>query len=237
MNRIRRITAVILTLLLGLNLGITAMAMDETALKKAENFILIGDSRVCGIGYAVGAEIQDADLLKEEIFVGKKDDDYIIGKGSQGCQWLRDVAIPLAGQRMTPVTTVVIWMGTNDLSDADQYAGLINSLPCRVMVVACGRRIDKEAEKVSRFNTRLHSLLKPGVVWMDLGQTIADGDFLEDGVHLTNEGYEKVYQVIKTAFEALPVDYAHLYEGLAAENRLHSVQPVSGGTVQPVAAP
>lgn len=173
-----------------------------TAYASASDFVLIGDSRVVGIGSAIGAEKIKGDGNKKTTCY-KENENYIIGKVGEGLKWLKSDGIKEAEPYQNK--RIIIWMGTNDLYNVSKYAEYINGLDAEVVVVSCGPVADAKAEangykitnkKVEEFNKTLKKELKEGISWIDISDVVKPDDIGRDGLHYTKDGYKKVYEKI-----------------------------------------
>ena len=171
-------------------------------------FVLVGDSRVVGIGTEESKDVivSNANNYKE-LFVGKTDSNYIIGKVGEGLKWLKKNGMDEVNKYRGKSDILVIWMGTNDVYNADAYAEYINGLDGKILVVSCGPVDESKCrryrytitnDEVEKFNDTLKNSLNSSIKWMDISTLVTKDDIGKDGLHYTSSCYSKIYNEIVT---------------------------------------
>ena len=164
---------------------------DELRIREDEAVIYIGDSRFVGMN--------DACRISDE--PGR----FVVAEVGQGYNWLERTALAQAQdiESMHPEYTkfyYVICLGINDLVNIDQYMEMYRQLSTSknlilVSVGPVGERSVITNDRVAEFNSRLMSLGYPYVDYNSI--LMSEGFSTPDGLHYTDESYERIYEIIK----------------------------------------
>ncbi len=174
---------------------------------KASKVLFIGDSRTVqryayinsnwsGASYASGGVLE----------VGN---DIWVAQGSMGLSWMKSTGIPAAQPYFTAGTAIVILMGVNDLSNANNYINYVNSNASSwksngsslyfVSVNPCNGSYDFMNSKIKNFNTKVRNGLSNEVGWIDThSQMYSVGFNTTDGLHYDKNSYQIIYNYIKS---------------------------------------
>lgn len=138
----------------------------------------------------------------------------VVAKNGGRYEWFHDSAIPQADKGIGSGTKVLINMGVNDLSHANQYAQDVNAWAA--VWIARGASVYYASvnpvwdnpyaiteEKVAAFNASLHSQLIPQIVWLDSNTFLKqNGVHCLDGLHYEDDTNLVLYQYYMTMLGA-----------------------------------
>lgn len=179
---------------------------------KAEHIIIVGDSRVVQMGAAFGVGSKDeagaGTGLVTAVVDGKADDVTFIGKGSEGFRWAQSTEERIdeaVKDGKEAYTAIVLWMGTNDRSDAyavDGYTKILREWKARypkaeIVFATCGR-LGQYNDSVQAFNSAMMENLPKGVKTVDVyNLTITENLPMQDWAHYTPGSYKRILDYIK----------------------------------------
>lgn len=155
--------------------------------------IFIGDSRTVGMHSAVR----------------NNQNDIWSCLSSQGLSWMKKTGVPQIEDKIGKNTAVIILMGVNDLGNVDKYITYINQQESKwrkkgaktyfVSVMPTdGNRSDLNT-KINSFNKKMKNNLSKKVQYIDANSYLKSKGFkTTDGLHYTNDTYQKIYQYIQT---------------------------------------
>ncbi len=152
----------------------------------AAGVVFIGDSRMVTLKEAVERNIGICPAT-------------VIAKNGSRHEWFHDTAIPQADKIIGKGSKVVINMGVNDLSYADQYARDVNYWAA--VWSARGAQVyyasvnpvwanshNMTKERVEAFNARLSTQLIPQIIWLDsYTYLMQSGVHSNDGIHYKDD--------------------------------------------------
>lgn len=154
------------------------------------NLIFVGDSRTVGMQSAVGGN------------------DTWSGKVSAGLDWMKSTGVPNIEGKIGRGSAVIILMGVNDLYQSDNYISYINEKASAWS--AKGARtyfvsVNPTDGSYSNLNSDIDSFnqkLKKGLSnasYIDSNSYLkSNGYSTKDGLHYTNDTYNKIYNYIKS---------------------------------------
>lgn len=173
----------------------------------ASHVIFIGDSRTVqmyayntgdwgGANYSSGG-------------VHEVGNDLYVAQGSQGLNWLKSTGIPVAQQYFNSGSAIVILMGVNDLSNANNYINYVNSNATSwksngsslyfVSVNPCSGSYSHLNSKIESFNATVKSGLNNNVGWIDTYSILVNNGFSStDGLHYDQNTSNTIYNYIKS---------------------------------------
>lgn len=152
----------------------------------AAGVVFIGDSRMITLKEAVEKNLGVCPAA-------------VIAKNGSRYEWFHDTAIPQADKIIGKGSKVVINMGVNDLSDADQYAKDVNywaavwSARGAAVYYASVNPVYANSygmteERVGLFNSRLQPQLIPQIIWLDSNTYLKQtGVHSSDGLHYKDD--------------------------------------------------
>lgn len=179
---------------------------------EAGNIIFVGDSRT-GQMFQCVREYSDKDTW--------------IAQSGEGYKWFSEIATPLVEGIAQPGDRIIVQMGINDMfghtamEAAIQYMIFANTElmdwidnGAQVYLVSINPVEKHESinnEQIEFFNLLISSSLADEVHYIDTYSALKAGRYpTVDGIHYSNEVYEKIYQYIMNVLEpenALPVDF------------------------------
>ena len=135
--------------------------------------------------------------------------DIYVSEGAMGLNWMKSTGIPAAQKYFTSGTAIVILMGVNDLSNANNYINYVNSNAESwksngsslyfVSVNPCNGSYDHMNPKIKNFNSQLKSGLSSSVGWIDTySEMYSVGFNTTDGLHYDKNTYQTIYNYIKS---------------------------------------
>lgn len=194
--------------------GYTKLMLPMLYVRPEENSktIFVGDSRTGQMFHCVRE---------------RGNNDTWIAQSGEGYKWFSKIATPLLEGVAEPGDKIVIQMGINDLFGMDtvdaaiQYMMFANTElmdwianGAEVYVVSINP-VEKHGsitnEQIEYFNLMMSTCLAEEVHYIDSYSALKTGKYpTVDGIHYSNEVYEKIYQYIKNQIEpekALPIDF------------------------------
>lgn len=173
---------------------------------KSNKTVFIGDSRTVQMyayktGTWSGANYSSGGIHE----VGS---DIYVAEGAQGLAWMKSTGIPAAKKYFVSGNAVVILMGVNDLSNADNYISYINGNASSwkssgaslyfVSVNPCNDSYSKLNSSIGTFNSKLKSGLNNTVGWIDTNSVLTKNGFkTTDGLHYDENTSNMIYDYIK----------------------------------------
>lgn len=157
-------------------------------------YIFIGDSRTVGMRSAVTSSSSDVWSCKS----------------GMGYDWMKSTGVPNIENSITSGSAVIILMGVNDLYHSDEYISYLNSnvnswtqKGAKVVFVSVnptdGSR-NSLNDKIDNFNQKLKNSLSSNIQYIDTNSRLrSEGFSTTDGLHYTNETYQKIYSIIKSS--------------------------------------
>ena len=135
--------------------------------------------------------------------------DVYVAEGAMGLNWLKSTGIPAAKKYFGSGTAIVILMGVNDLSNADNYINYVNSNANSwksngsslyyVSVNPCNGSYSNMNSQIQTFNAKLKSGLSNSVGWIDTYSQMSSSGFqTTDGLHYDKSTYQDIYNNIKS---------------------------------------
>ena len=159
-----------------------------------DHIIFVGDSRTVQMKRAVR---YDSSVCS------------FIAQSSMGYEWFRDEAVPAVDSALWSMggnIAVVVNMGVNDLSDAEQYVKLVNRKAAEwasrgadtyYMSVnpVDDARTQVQNSQIEEFNDSLQDALDADIAWIDsYGFLMAYGYESADGLHFTEDTSRDIYR-------------------------------------------
>lgn len=134
--------------------------------------------------------------------------DIFIAQGAQGLNWLKQTGIPAANSYFTSGTVVIILMGVNDLTNADNYITYINSNVANwtkngakiyfSAVTPCSGGYSHLNSKIKSFNSKVKQGINSKVGWIDTYSYLeSSGYSTTDGLHYDKATSDKIYNYVK----------------------------------------
>lgn len=173
----------------------------------ASHVIFIGDSRTVQMyAYSTG-DWGGANFSSGGVHeVGN---DLYVAEGSMGLSWLQSTGIPTASKYFNSGSAIVILMGVNDLSNANNYINYINSNASSwkskgsslyfVSVNPCEGSYAHMNSGIQNFNNTVKNGLSNTVGWIDTYSVLVSGGFsTTDGLHYDGNTYKTIYNYIKS---------------------------------------
>lgn len=163
---------------------------QSTTTTSATNLIFVGDSRTVGMHSAVGGN---------DIWSGEK---------SAGLDWMKSSGVPNIEANIGNGSAVIILMGVNDLYQPANYISYINekasvwsSKGARTYFVSVNPTEGSYStlnRDIDSFNQQLKKGLS-NVSYIDTNSYLkSNGYSTQDGLHYTNDTYNKIYNYIKS---------------------------------------
>ena len=159
-----------------------------------DHIIFVGDSRTVQMKRAVR---YDSNVCS------------FIAQSSMGYEWFRDEAVPAVDSALWSMggnIAVVVNMGVNDLSDAEQYVKLVNRKAAEwasrgadtyYMSVnpVDDARTQVQNSQIEEFNAYVQDALSEGIEWIDSYDFLtAYGYDSADGLHFTEDTSRDIYR-------------------------------------------
>jgi hypothetical protein len=173
----------------------------------ASHVIFIGDSRTVQMyAYSTG-DWGGANFSSGGVHeVGN---DLYVAEGSMGLSWLQSTGIPTASKYFNSGSAIVILMGVNDLSNANNYINYINGNASSwkskgsslyfVSVNPCEGSYAHMNSGIQNFNNTVKNGLSNTVGWIDTYSVLVSGGFsTTDGLHYDGNTYKTIYNYIKS---------------------------------------
>ena len=153
--------------------------------------IFVGDSRTVGMQSAVGGN------------------DIWSCKTSQGYSWMKSTGVPNIESKITNNAKVIILLGVNDLGNINSYISYVNqkandwkqkgASTYFISVLPTDKGSNGLNTTINSFNQKLKNNLNSNVTYMDVNSYLkSDGFTTTDGLHYTNDTYQKIYNYIKS---------------------------------------
>ena len=173
---------------------------------KSNKVVFIGDSRTVQMYAYLNGTWSGANYSSGGVHeVGN---DIYVAEGAKGLAWLKDVGIPVAKKYFVKGNAIVILMGVNDLSNADNYVNYINSNSSSwksngsslyyVSVNPCQGTYSNLNSSITMFNSKLKSSLNSNVGWIDTNTVLINNGFnTTDGLHYDEATYKVIHDYIK----------------------------------------
>lgn len=175
---------------------------------KASKVVFIGDSRTVQMYAYLNNNWNGANYSSGGVHeVGN---DVYVAEGSMGLNWMKSTGIPAAQKYFTSGSAIVILMGVNDLSNADNYVNYVNqnvgaweqngSSVYFASVTPCTGNYSHLNSKINDFNSKVKSGLSNNVGWIDTSSQLnANNIVSSDGLHYGKSTYQIIYNYIKTS--------------------------------------
>lgn len=180
---------------------------DGVGNTSASHAIFIGDSRTVQMyAYSTG-DWGGANYSSGGIHeVGN---DLYVAQGSMGLDWLKSTGIPAATPYFNSGSAIIILMGVNDLSNANNYINYVNSNVSTwkskgsslyfVSVNPCNGSYSHLNDKIVNFNNTVKNGLDKSVGWIDTYSVLVNNGFsTTDGLHYDGGTYKTIYNYIKS---------------------------------------
>lgn len=178
-----------------------------TGNNKSNRVIFIGDSRTVQMYAYLNNNWSSPNF--SDGGVHEVGNDVYVAQGSQGLAWMKSTGIPAAQKYFVSGNAIVILMGVNDLSNANNYINYINSNVTSwksngsslyyVSVNPCQGSYSHLNSKITTFNSQLKSGLDNRVGWIDTNSILTNSGFnATDGLHYDKATYLKIYNYIKS---------------------------------------
>lgn len=173
---------------------------------KSNKVIFIGDSRTVQMYAYLNGTWSGANYSSGGIHI--VGNDIYVAEGAKGLAWMKDVGIPAAKKYFVKGNAIVILMGVNDLSNADNYISYINSNSSSwksngsslyfVSVNPCQGSYSNLNSTIINFNSKLKNGLNSSVGWIDTNTVLTNNGFkTTDGLHYDESTYKVIYDYIK----------------------------------------
>ena len=174
---------------------------------KANRTVFIGDSRTVQMYAYLNGDWAGANYSSGGVHV--VGNDVYVAEGAMGLQWMKSTGIPAATPYFTSGTAIVILMGVNDLSNANNYISYVNqnastwkskgSSLYYVSVNPCNGSYDFLNTNIVSFNNTVKSGLDSSVGWIDTYSVLVNNGFSSgDGLHYDQATYQTIYNYIKS---------------------------------------
>lgn len=173
----------------------------------ASHVIFIGDSRTVQMyAYSTG-DWGGANYSSGGVHeVGN---DLYVAEGAMGLSWLQSTGIPAASKYFNSGSAIVILMGVNDLTNANNYINYVNSNASSwkskgsslyfVSVNPCEGNYAHMNSGIQNFNNTVKNGLSNTVGWIDTYSVLVSGGFsTTDGLHYDGNTYKTIYNYIKS---------------------------------------
>ena len=173
---------------------------------KSNKVVFIGDSRTVQMyaylnGIWSGANYSSGGVHE----VGT---DIYVAEGSQGLAWMKNTGIPAAKKYFVKGNAIVILMGVNDLSNAENYITYVNGNAASwksngsslyfVSVNPCQGSYSNLNSSITTFNSKLKNGLDGSVGWIDTNSVLTRNGFnTTDGLHYDEATYKVIHDYIK----------------------------------------
>ena len=174
---------------------------------KSSRTIFIGDSRTVQMyayssGNWSGANYSSGGIHE----VGN---DVYVAEGAMGLNWMKNTGIPVATKYFTSGSSIVILMGVNDLSNANNYISYVNQNASTwksngsslyfVSVNPCSGSYAYLNTNIQNFNSTVKRGLSSNVGWIDTYSVLVQNGFSSgDGLHYDKSTYQTIYNYIKS---------------------------------------
>ena len=156
------------------------------------NIIFVGDSRTVGMKSAVGGE-----------------SDTWSCKSGMGLNWMRSTGIPNIESSIKNGSALVILMGVNDLYQVNNYISYLNENVATwtgkgakvyfVSVNPTDGSYNNRNDNINSFNKKIRANISSNIKYIDSNSYLKSNGFsTTDGLHYTNETYNKIYNYIKS---------------------------------------
>ena len=173
----------------------------------ANKVVFIGDSRTVQMYAYLNNNWSGANYSSGGVHV--VGNDIYVAQGAMGLDWMKSTGIPAAKQYFGAGSAIVILMGVNDLSNANNYISYVNSNAASwksngsslyyVSVNPCDGNYSHLNSKIQTFNATVKSGLSSNVGWIDTySQLVSSGYQTTDGLHYDKSTYNAIYNYIKS---------------------------------------
>ena len=174
---------------------------------KASRVVFIGDSRTVQMYAYLNNNWSGANYSSGGIHV--VGNDVYVAEGGMGLSWMKSTGVPAAQPYFTSGTAIVILMGVNDLTNADNYISYINSNVNTwkrngsslyfVSTNPCDGSYSFLNDSITNFNSKLKNGLSDQVGWIDTHRELNRTGFqTTDGLHYDLTTYRTIYNYIKS---------------------------------------
>lgn len=173
---------------------------------KSNKVVFIGDSRTVQMYAYMSGTWSGANYSSGGVHeVGT---DIYVAEGSQGLAWLKSTGIPAAKKYFVSGNAIVILMGVNDLSNAQNYVNYINSNAASwksngsslyfVSVNPCSGSYSNLNSSINSFNSSVKSGLNSSVGWIDTYSVLTQNGYTTtDGLHYDENTSRIIHDYIK----------------------------------------
>lgn len=173
---------------------------------KSNKVIFIGDSRTVQMYAYLNGTWSGANYSSGGVHeVGT---DIYVAEGSKGLAWMKDTGIPASKKYFVKGNAIVILMGVNDLSNAENYITYVNNNAASwksngsslyfVSVNPCEGSYSYLNSSISTFNSKLKNGLNNNVGWIDTNSVLIQNGFeTTDGLHYDESTYKVIHDYIK----------------------------------------
>lgn len=173
---------------------------------KSNKVVFIGDSRTVQMYAYLNGTWSGANYSSGGVHeVGS---DIYVAEGAKGLAWMKDTGIPAAKKYFVKGNAIVILMGVNDLSNAENYITYVNKNAASwksngsslyfVSVNPCQGSYSNLNSSITTFNSKLKSGLDSSVGWIDTNSYLTKNGFnTTDGLHYDEATYRAIHDYIK----------------------------------------
>lgn len=178
-----------------------------TGNNSSNKVVFIGDSRTVQMYAYLQGNWSGANYSSGGVHV--VGNDVYVAEGAMGLSWMKSTGVPAAQQYFGSGTAIVILMGVNDLSNANNYIQYVNSNAGNwkskgsslyfVSVNPCDGSYSHMNSRIQEFNSKVKNGLSGSVGWIDTYSQLTSGGFhTTDGLHYDKSTYQTIYNYIKS---------------------------------------